>query len=147
MIPDDRIIKIPSLETQEMKIRFSLLSLVFAALVLILSGCDSRRNNLEQGVRYAKRAFQRVNTNALDTSAFQSNADMGGSLLTFLTASLPENSDLPPFSEGSPSKPWSVVIRHEDDSDKIVIEGFGDDLSTPLMREEVVLNPQTMETE
>lgn len=106
---------------------------------VLLSGCDTKRQNLKRGVNFAKNRFEEIGKNAMATSAFESNADLGGTLASYIAANLPDNSDLPPFYDNVAEKPWSVVLKQDLESAKISIEGYGDDTKQPMLKEEIEL--------
>lgn len=50
---------------------------------------------------------------------------------------------VPSFVANTPTEPWQVVVRADDDRAVIILEGYGDDLSHPLItREELVVTPR-----
>ncbi len=118
------------------------LAVVFAVSQV---ACGSKQGDVEQAVRYAKRLFERVNTYPPAALIFQSHVETGGDALSYVTASLPPKSDLPPYYAEEPGQPWCVVIRNGPETGTILIEGYGEDLETPLITEQVVLSPVTVE--
>ena len=119
----------------------------YMAVVFAVSqvGCGSKQGDVEQAVRYAKRLFERVNTDPPAALIFQDHIETGGDALSYLTASLPPKSDLPPYYADEPGQLWCVVIRDDPETGTILIEGYGEDLETPLITEEVVLTPVAVE--
>ena len=110
-------------------------------LVLLLGACaNPQREKLDRGMVFARRQFIDATRNPMAALALGSNIESGGTLATYLAASMPENADLPPFQDGRPAEPWSVALRAVG-TDTILIEGFGDALEHPLTVDTVVMRP------
>ena len=53
-------------------------------------------------------------------------------LRTEVAASLPDGTDFPNIDLQEPSMPWTLLFKEADDDKHVIVEGYGDDLSTPL---------------
>ena len=111
-------------------VRVSLLT----AFSLLLFCCNSREGEVKRGVKFAKRRIEEVERNPMARVALASALETGGSFSTYLAASLPPDSDLPPFYDKIPQRSWCVVFK-ETSGDHVVIEGYGEDLSRPIITE------------
>lgn len=72
--------------------------------------------------------------------SYQSIIDVGGGLLTYLTANMPEKSDLPKFLENQSPQPWSIVVSIDGSGEEITIEGYSENLSKPELTEKVLID-------
>ena len=105
--------------------------LMLSALALV--SCKSaERSRLERGMAFARTNLESAGRNPIAGMSLQSALEMGGSLVGYLAANAPENADLPRFEEGRPSAPWTVVLRQLDGG-TVVLEGFGEDLASPIL--------------
>jgi len=103
---------------------------ILAALAVI--GCSSpERNKLNRGMEFAKKTIERANSDPAASASLKSSMEQGDTIADYVEKSKPENADLPPFSEETPTLPWSVCIRMTDQW-HVNIEGYGEDLAKPL---------------
>ena len=121
--------------------RCELFIVLILTTVLGSTGCESRKAHLERGVNYAERLFKKAHKDPMAKLSFNSVAEMGGTLTAFITANLPPDSDLPRFYDESTDKAWSIVLRQNHESGTIIVEGYGEDLSKPLIEREIDLPP------
>ena len=116
------------------------LSLLVAGLVA--AGCgggdDPDQARLERGMAWAVEQLHATGTNPMAAASFREIRDMGGTLVTYVTASMADNADMPPFASNAPISPWSVVLRQLDDG-RVVVEGYGESLSEPMAADTVTL--------
>lgn len=106
-------------------------------MALSLAACGNpQREKLDRGVAFAARHFREATRNPAAAAALGSITETGGTLTTYIYASMPDKADLPRFNEGSPSEPWSIALRAFE-GDKVIIEGYGDSLNRPLVAETV----------
>ena len=86
---------------------------------------------------HAVRALEMVDEDRLAALSFMDMIEQGASPVTFISASADASDDLPPLVLDLPSVPWCVVVRPGGDAGLYIIEGYGDDLGTPRLREDV----------
>jgi hypothetical protein len=118
------------------------MALTLCGVMVLVSGCGNpERDKLERGVRFAKRTLEEVNRNPLASVSFSSQAELGGSLVTYLAANVPDNpSMLPRFDNDEPSTNWTVVLSWASETN-VLIQGFGTDLTKPLVTATAYVNP------
>lgn len=111
---------------------------IFATLSLC--SCSSSKDDLlKSGVEHAERTFKSLQHNELAKLSFQDLMGQGASLVTFVTAAAADGAELPPYFMDQTSRPWSVVLRQDEESGEIVIEGIGADLNRPQIVKRVSL--------
>lgn len=114
--------------------------LLTAALLLIAVGCtDSRESRMKRGVEFAVRRFELINSDLLTRVSFQDLASQGGSLKLFIVAAISEEEakNMPEFCNDDPCGPDSVVLSQDEESDDIIIEGYGEDQEKPVVEKRV----------
>lgn len=94
---------------------------------------------MKLGVVFAERTFKATHTNEMARLAFFSNMESGASLITTVIANAPDDAKLPPFFMDKAEKKWSVVLRQDDETYEVIIEGFGEDLDKPFITKRVAL--------
>ncbi|MBI4538537.1 MAG: hypothetical protein HY704_03375 [Gemmatimonadetes bacterium] len=115
-------------------------AMVFVAVCFPLSGCYSAQEEaLDRGVAYAKNALERVGSDPLAAASLESTLEMGGGIMSYLYAGMPDDPSFPRFTTGRPSQPWTVVVREGEGEREFVIEGYGEDLDSPRKVERVTL--------
>jgi hypothetical protein len=127
-----------------MALRTSLLSLLIA-LSLSLAACGASDPNkakteaLTHAVKAAKKLFERTQTDPMANASFYSVAQMGGTGIHYLVASLPDRDNNPDtivcYEENKPARPWCVVVKPGPGELEITIDGFGAQLDKPLLSE------------
>lgn len=122
-----------------------MLTKAIAALLLLLATACSNPNQdkLERGMAFAKGRFSEIGRNPIATAAFGSNVGSGGSLTSYLAASMPENADFPQFQDNQPVGPWSIALRLVG-SDTVLIMGYGESTATPMKTDTVIITPPRM---
>jgi hypothetical protein len=90
---------------------------------------------------FARRQFVETGSNPVAAVVLGSTIEGGGTLSTYLVASMPEHADLPPFADGLPSGPWSIALRQVG-ADTIIVEGFGEGTDHPLLADTVLMRPR-----
>lgn len=111
-----------------------------AGLLALWACANPSRDRLERGVRFAKAQFQDTGRNPFAAAALGGQAEMGGTLLTYLASTIPDNADLPRYDAERPSQAWTVVLRATQDR-LVIIEGYGEDLARPLITDTARLGP------
>lgn len=109
-------------------------------LSISLFGCsDSQRQLLEKGVQHAERSFQSLHTNELSRLGFEDMMRQGATLVTYVAADAADDAKLPPFISEGPPRKWAVVLRQDEGTGQILIEGYGENLDKPLLSKKVAL--------
>jgi len=109
-------------------------------VVLPLAGCyTAEEEALDRGVAWTKAQLEQVGRDPLAAVSFQNSMEMGGGVLSYLYAAMPDDPSFPRITANTPSEPWSVVIRTGEAEGELVIEGYGEDLSAPVKVERVTL--------
>ncbi|MBI1723306.1 MAG: hypothetical protein HYR48_05300 [Gemmatimonadetes bacterium] len=111
-----------------------------AGFLALWACANPSRDRLERGVRFAKSRFQDTSRDPFAAAALGGQAEMGGSLLTYLASTIPDNADLPRYDAERPSQAWTVVLRATADR-LVIIEGYGEDLARPLITDTARLGP------
>lgn len=118
--------------------RFALIA--FTVINLSLCGCsNSKEAELKRGVEFAKHTINDVQRKMVSTLALEDMADQGGTVASFISANVDEKEKYPRFTMDKPTQPWSVVIRALEEEGEYAIEGYGEDLTSPLIREQATL--------
>lgn len=114
---------------------------LFAAILASAcsSGPSAKERLLEAEVHSAKRLFDRTRTDPMASASFWSLAEMGGTEIHYLTASLPEKGEITCYAQGAPTGPWCVVVRSGPGENQVTVEGYGEKLDKPLYSEVAVI--------
>jgi hypothetical protein len=117
--------------------RHPVLLLLLPALLLPLSGCDRRKDEVHRGVEWAAQQFRLVNAKrGLGAVSLGATLESGGDPVTWLNAGQSANSTLP-CCDREP-KPWRVAVTWTPEG-LMTVSGYGDDLNKPLAEEKVQL--------
>ncbi len=110
--------------------------------VIFLIGCGNpNQTKLKSDFERAKYLLESVNRNPGAAAAYHSQAEVGGSIGTYLAASWPSNEKFAHFEDGEkPTQPWTIIIR-ETKPKELLMEAYGEDLSKPLMIATVTVTP------
>jgi len=113
-------------------IRVPLLIMAFA-----IAGCgetviDPREKAVIQGVARVKSLIASTATNPMAALSLASAAEQGGTIVTYIAASLPDNADFTCYSEGPRPRPYCVTIRGGAVAGEYVIEGYGQSVDKPV---------------
>jgi|GEM_PF-4471397 len=111
---------------------------------LLLAACgsaDPRQDELKKGVELMVQiAKSGVLAQAVQNADPQMHATTAAGAA--LSGGITSNFRLPPATigmrgPGEEVEPWCVTIRGDDDNHKLIVEGFGEEIFTPLLSEEV----------
>lgn len=109
-------------------------------VVFLCAGCGSgEARKLARGVTYAEAKLNRVDKDPFAAAALGAAIEGSGNIVSYLKMGIVEPEAFPRFEEGSPSGPWTVVVKAGKNSGEFTILGFGEDLETPLHTRNVVL--------
>jgi len=108
--------------------------LILVVFAVLCFGCRDRANELNNGVMYATKAFEQVGANPFSRATYEGIVGRGGNPAEYIKATLPK--EKPPFDSfefKTPSHPWTIVIRPGTEENEFFIEGYGEDLKTPMI--------------
>lgn len=106
-------------------------------IVVLLSGCsetvvDPKEREVIQGVARVKSLIDSTATNMMAALSLASSAEQGGTIITYIAASLPENENFTCYVEGPHPRPYCVTIRSGAAPGEYVIEGYGQSVDEPV---------------
>jgi hypothetical protein len=110
-------------------------------VVASLAACDSgpaadpREDEVRRAVSQVKTLIDSTATNAMAAMSLSSMAEQGGTITTFIAASLPERATFTCFHEGTKPKAWCVLLRRGAAPNEYLIEGYGAALDKPMVQE------------
>ena len=87
-----------------------------AALLALAAGCsaiggDPKENEVRAGAALVRRTLDATKQSPAAGMAFASTAEQGGSVLSYIAASLPDGAKFTCYLEGGEKKPYCVSIR------------------------------------
>jgi hypothetical protein len=88
---------------------------------------------LTRAVQSAKKLFEKTQTDPMANASFYSVAQMGGSGIHYLVASIPDRGAISCYEEDKPAGPWCVVVRGGPGQLEITIEGYGAQVDRPVV--------------
>ncbi len=112
-----------------------------AIVAASLGACDSgpaadpREDEVRRAVNQVKALIDSTATNAMAAMSLSSMTEQGGTITTFIAASLPERATFTCFHEGPKPKDWCVWLRRGAAPNEYLIEGYGAALDKPLVQE------------
>ena len=106
-------------------------------IAVLLSGCgetvvDPKEREVIQGVARVKSLIDSTATNMLAALSLASLAEQGGTIMSYIAASLPDNETFTCYIEGPRPQPYCVMIRSGTTPGEYVIEGYGAGVDKPL---------------
>lgn len=108
-------------------------------VALLVAGCglagDPKEREVRDGAAWARRMLARTQTDTAAGLSFASIMEGGGDVFSYLAASMPDGAAFTCF-EAEP-KPYCVAVKTGASEQELVIEGYGQDLSKPLVSERV----------
>jgi hypothetical protein len=99
---------------------------------------DPREDEVRRAVGQVKSLIDSTATNPMVAMSLASMAEQGGTITTFIAASLPERATFTCFHEGPQPKAWCVLLRRGASPNDYLIEGYGAALDKPLVQEKTV---------
>lgn len=110
---------------------------------LLLHGCGEgaqKKQKLELAVGQVQRILNMASRDPMAAATLQSNVQMGGNLITYVMASLPDKFNYA-LEQDKPTRPWSIVIRTTADPHVVQVEGYAEDLKKPLFTQNAKIGP------
>ena len=83
---------------------------------------------------YATNALEQVGANPFSRATYEGIVGRGGNPAEYIKATLPK--EKPPFESFEFKKathPWTIVIRPSNEENEFFIEGYGEDVKTPMI--------------
>jgi len=104
---------------------------------LVLVGCgepvaDPKEKEVVKGVARAKSLINSTASNPMAALSLASMADQGGTIISYIAASLPDNETFTCYIEGARPRPYCVTVRNGPGAGEYVIEGYGAGIDKPL---------------
>lgn len=115
-----------------------ILQLLSCILILFfVFGCtDERKTKLEKGVGFVRSLTSRSPAQSLAAAQYQADTPEGMTMLYH--TSLPADGSYPNvYSDRKSLQAWSLLILPGNKERSLIIEGYGDDLTKPLIVEEI----------
>lgn len=115
-----------------------------AIVAASLGACDSgppadpREDEVRRAVGQVKTLIESTATNAMAAMSLSSMAEQGGTITTFIAASLPERATFTCFHEGPKPKAWCVWLRRGATPSEYLIEDYGEALDKPLVQDKAI---------
>ena len=113
---------------------------IFICMVESCSVNDEREAKIHKGVKFAKQRFEMINTDRMTRLTFNEIIEMGGTLKTYVTASIDDFSKHPNYDDTNPTQPWTIVLKQGEVSNILIIEGYGEKLDEPIYIEKVFIH-------
>jgi hypothetical protein len=112
---------------------------VLLAGLLLPAGCSRKKSELEDGFQFARIMLLNTGKDPMAAGSLASIQEMGGHPVDYITACLPEEPRFSNYEKEAPTQPWCVVVKQGRRPREYVIEGYGEDLTKPLMEESIVI--------
>jgi len=112
-------------------------------IACILAGCgdsvvDPREGAVSRGVARAKSLIDRTATNPMAALSLASSAEQGGTIISYIAASLPDDETFTCYIEGPRPQPYCVTIRSGAAPGEYIIEGYGQNIDKPVVTEKAL---------
>jgi len=106
-------------------------------ILFFVFGCtDERKTKLEKGVGFVRSLTSRSPAQSLAAAQYQADTPEGMTMLYH--TSLPADGSYPNvYSDRKSLQAWSLLILPGNKERSLIIEGYGDDLTKPLIVEEI----------
>lgn len=97
-----------------------------------LLGCgDARVRPVENSVNYAKQMLEKTKTDPMANLAFASSTELGGSVISYLSANISDPDGFASYVWMGPPAPYTVVIRPGVAQGEYIIEGYAGETNKP----------------
>ena len=112
-------------------------------IAMVLAGCsepagDPKEKEVIQGVARVKSLINSTATNQMAALSLASLAEQGGTIISYIAASLPDNETFTCYIEDSRPRPYCVTIRSGATPGEFVIDGYGANIDKPVASEKAV---------
>ena len=110
---------------------------------LWLAGCggpagDPKEKEVLRTASFVKSLINSTATNQMAALSLASMAELGGTITTFIAASLPDNEKFSCFTADPRPQPYCVTIQPGDSPGEYLINGYGQSVDQPLISERAV---------
>jgi hypothetical protein len=107
-------------------------------ILSIVLGCsDERKAKLEKGIGFIRNCTNNNPVKSLAAANYQAGTPAG--MITLYHASLPADGSYPNvYSDRQSLQSWSLLILPGNKENSLIVEGYGDDLTKPLVVEEII---------
>ena len=107
-------------------------------MVFVIFGCtDERKTKLEKGISFMRSVTKANPVQSLAAAHYQ--ADTPSGMVMLYHASLPADGSYPNiYSDRQNLQPWSLLILPGNTERSLIVEGYGDDVTKPLIVEEII---------
>jgi hypothetical protein len=107
-------------------------------LFVIFACSDERKAKLEKGIGFTRSLTNPNPVQSLAAAHYQADTPEG--MVMLYHSSLPEDGSYPNvYSDRQSLQPWSLLILPGHKEGSLIVEGYGDDLTKPLIVEEIIL--------
>lgn len=108
-------------------------------ILFFVFGCtDERKAKLEKGIGFMKSMTRSNPADQLAAAHYQANTPEG--MIMLYHASLPADGSYPgAYSDRQNLQPWSILVLPGNTVNSLIIEGYGDDLTKPIIVEEITV--------
>ena len=108
-------------------------------VLLVVTGCaDERKTKLEKGIGFMRSLTGGNPAEQLAAAQYQASTPEG--MVMLYAASLPTDGSYPSVcSDRQSLQPWSLLILPGNKENSLIVEGYGDDLTKPIIVEEITV--------
>ncbi|NTW06524.1 MAG: hypothetical protein HGA29_01635 [Syntrophaceae bacterium] len=109
----------------------------FLILFFVFGCTDERKTKLEKGVGFVRSLTNANPANSLAAAHYQADTPEG--MVMLYHSSLPADGSYPNiYSDRQSLQSWSLLVLPGNKVRSLIIEGYGDDLTKPLIVEEII---------
>lgn len=100
---------------------------------------DAQTDVLRAHVMWTKQLLNRTANDPMLTQSLTSTIETGGDIISFIVASAPGDDPLC-YERNAVTQAWCIAIIPGTEADTYLIEGYGENLHTPLYREQAKIS-------
>jgi hypothetical protein len=106
-------------------------------ILFFIFGCtDERKIKLERGIGFIRSLTNPSPAQGLAAAHYQANTPDG--MIMLYHASLPADGSYPEaYSDRRSLQPWTILVLPGNKENALIIEGYGEDLTKPIIVEEI----------
>jgi len=117
--------------------------MVSLIVAMSVAGCsepagDPKEKEVVKAVARVKSLINSTATNPMAALSLASMAEQGGTIISYIAASLPDNETFTCYIEGPRPQPYCVVIRGGAVPGEYIIEGYGAGVDKPVVSEKAL---------